>query len=209
MATAFSVESYGSLRPDPADRSLKILEHISAQLSSFSANAAFINSTAPALIHPTFEVMKEDIAINVLFFFSLTLALMTALFTILAQQWIQQYIDLPLVTGHERAQIRQIRFEALNSWWVPQIIMSLAVLLQAALFLFFDGIVILLWMTNRIVATTIISTVALFFTAFALSTIIPTFNSHCPYKSPLAWVFRIPLLWMLYPVLVLSKRLGE
>ena len=190
--TAFCIESYSWLRQDPADRTVEVLERISLQLSSFSANAAFINSTSPAVSLAHFEIKTADVAVNALWFLSLTLALMASLFIILALQWIRQYdSDLALVTGRERAHIRQDRFDALNQWFVPQIIMGLAVLLQVALFLFFSGLVVLLWAVNSTVAITSTSLVVFFLAAFLITAVVPTFCVHCPYKSPLAWALSI------------------
>ena len=91
-----------------------------------------------------FEARTTDVSINILWFLSLTLALMAALFEFLAQQWVQQYKYLPLATGSERARIRQKRFDAFDRWKVSQIIISLAVLLHASFFVFFGGLIILL-----------------------------------------------------------------
>ena len=159
-------------------------------MSSFSANAAFLNSTVSAIQPSRFEAETADVAINVLWFLSLTLALMASLFAILALQWIRQYdSDLALFTGRERAHIRQGRFDALGRWFVPQIIMGLAVLLQAALFLFFSGLVVLLWTVNSTVAIANTSVVVVFVVIFIVTAIIPTFRTDCPYKSPIAWAF--------------------
>ena len=190
--TAFCVEAYTWLRQDPADRSVEVLERISSQLSSFSANAVFINSTTSVVPSSHFVAKTADIAINVLWFLSLTLALMASLFSILALQWIRQYnSDLALVTGRERAHIRQDRFDSLDRWFIPQIIMGLAVLLQAALFLFFSGLVVLLWTVNSTVAIINTLVVAVFLAAFLVTAVIPTFCVHCPYKSPLAWALSV------------------
>lgn len=191
--TAFSVEAYTWLQQDPADRSVEILERISSQLSSFSTTPVFINSTVPAISNSHFEAKTADIAINILWFLSLTLALMASLFAILAQQWIRHYGDMPLATGHQRAYMRQDRYDALDQWFIPQIIMGLAVLLQAALFLFFSGLIVLLWTVNPTVAITNTSVVAVFLAVFLVTAIIPTFRTDCPYKSPLAWAFNT--LW--------------
>ena len=201
VVTAFSVQSYSLLQPNSADRTIKVLEQISLQLSSFSANAAFINSTIPVIPSPKFEATTLAVTINILWFLSLTLALMASLFAILAQQWVRHYADLPLVTGCERARIRQNRFEALDRWFVPQIIANLALLLQAALFLFFTGLVVLLWTINSTAAKVITAAVAFFFVVFFAATAIPIFITDCPYKSTLAWAFRVLVSWGVYPLL--------
>lgn len=205
--TAFSVEAYTWLRQDPADRSVEILERISLQLSSFSANAAFINSTISAVSSPHFRAQTTDVAINVLWFLSLTLALIASLFAILAQQWIRHYDDLPPVTGRQKAHMRQDRFDALDHWFIPQIIMGLAVLLQAALFLFFGRLIVLLWTINSSVAIANTLIVAFFLMAFLVTAIIPTIRTDCPYKSPLAWAFIT--MWFCVASVVVVPSLRE
>lgn len=185
---------------------MEVLERISAQLSSFSTNAAFINSTVPPIPGPAFQATTTNVAINLLWFLSLTLALMAALFAILAQQWLRHYADLALVTARDRARIRQSRFDALGRWGVPQAIMGLAVLLQAALFLFFAGLVVLLWTADGTVALAVTVTVGFFLAAFLATTAIPTVSTRCPYKSPLARAFKMLTSSVAHPVVDLVHR---
>ena len=114
---------------------------------------------------------------------------MAAIFAILAQQWVRQYVNIAFITNSERARIRQKRFEAFDNWFVPQMIMGLALLLQAALFLFFSGLVLLLWTLNVTVAIAITLAASVFVTEFLLTTVIPAFCTDYPYRSPLAWGF--------------------
>ena len=155
---------------------MELLSRISLQLSSFSSNAAFINSTVPALPGESFHASTSIISINVLWFLSLTFSLMAALFAILVQQWIQQYLDFPLVTARERACLRQRRYNGLNRWLVPHIISALSSLLQMALFLFLAGLVTLLWTLDRVVAIAITAAIALFLCGFIITTIMPAFS---------------------------------
>lgn len=210
MVTAFNIEAYKLLKEDPPERSAQILQQISLQLSSFSVNPTFANSSEPPFRDTAFKATSLNIVINTLFFLSLALALLAALFAILAQGWIRQYNDFPLVSGSERARMRQTRFTHLTKWFVPQIIMSLAVFLQAALLAFFVGLLLFLWGINNVVAIVITCTVAAFLAICLVMATIPTFDPTCPYKSPLAWAINaygcillyIPvafLTWMLTP----------
>lgn len=198
--TAFNIEAYQWLQVDQAERTADILQTISLQLASVSANATDVNFATQAFQPSNFQAKTTDIAINILWFLSLTLALVAALFAILAQQWIRHYTNLALIDGRERACIRHQRFQALNQWLVPQIIMALPVLLQLALFVFFGGLILLLWTVHQTVAIAITSTVSIFLGLCLVTTVPPTFFADCPYKSPLAWAFNAIaslLVWLL------------
>lgn len=170
---------------------MEVLERISSQLSLLSGSDAPFISTNPAGALPPFQATKTAVAINAVWFLSLTFALLAALFAILMQQWLRQYANLPQVTGRSRAHIRQRRYLALHDWLVPQLISGLSVLLQTTLFLFLGGLLAFLWTINPSVAVVITAAVATFFMAFALTTILPAMLVECPYRSPLAWVFYI------------------
>lgn len=216
MVTAFNVDSYKLLNADPQDRSVELLERISLQLSSFSVNSAFVNSTQPPLPEPTFGPTTTVVAINVLLFLSLALSLITALFAILAHSWIRQYNDLSHCSGAKRAHIRQTRFTALDRWFIPQLIMGLAVILQVALVVFFVGLLMLLWTVNKTVASTILAIAAISLVLYLSLAMIAVFSPTCPYKSPLAWVINAigcialthvaPLLsWLLLRLRILTR----
>lgn len=205
--TAFNIESYKLLKEDSQDRSVLILERISLQLSSLSVNSAFINSTTPAITTAAFKVTPTNVAINALWFISLSLALVAALFAIIALGWIRYYKDLSHVSGSKRARIRQARFDALEPWFIPQIIIGLDVLIQAALIVFFVGLMMLLWTINHTMAIIIIciSTPALI--VYLLTATLPIFIPDCPYKSPLAWLFNATVCWALTPAVVVMSYL--
>ena len=67
--------------------------------------------------------------------------------------------------------------------------MGLEVLLKAAIFLFFGGLLVLLWTHNSTVAIANTSIVTFFLVAFLITAVIPTIRTDCQYKSPLAWAF--------------------
>lgn len=157
MVTAYNVESYRLLKEDPQDRSAELLEKISLRLSSLSINSAFVNSTEPPLRCSPFNPSASDVAINVLLFISLGLSLATALFVILVQSWIREYQILDYYSEpSRRAYVRQTRFNALRGWFIPDIIRTLALLLQAGLVAFFAGLITMLWTVNDTVGLAIL-----------------------------------------------------
>lgn len=196
VVTGFIIAAYSSLQPNSVDRSVDVLERISLQLSSFAAAGPFINSTASALPPaPTFVPTTPAIAINILWFLSLTLALMAALFAFSAQQWSRNYNYIPNAHESKNIRIRQRRLDAIDRWAMESIIAGPVILLQAALFLFFGGLLVFLWTIDDTVAIVITFTIAFFSASFVVMVMLPTFAPDCPYKSSLAWGFRVFASW--------------
>lgn len=140
--TAFCTESFSSLSPDPAETTNTLLFIISQQLANTSVAQAPISSTN--VFHPK----SSDAQINVLYFISLTLALSVSSVCILGKQWIREYQRDIAASACDSVRVRQARFDALYRWKVPQILAALPVILQAALMLFFTGLLVQLWNTE-------------------------------------------------------------
>ncbi len=188
IQTAFNVELYKRLTPDPdPDPILVALERISAQLSGFAVNLAFVNSTQPGFVlgdAKTPDVPAWVVVLNALWFSSLISSLAAASIAIMAKQWLTEYKSGVSGTTRQTARLRQLRLNSLKQWRVEEIVSFLPVLLQIASGLFFAGLLILLWNLNRTVA--IIGTVLVGILAvFSFSTIIlPSVAAHCSYLSP-------------------------
>jgi hypothetical protein len=143
---------------------------------------------APAAISDSFHVNSSIICINMLWFLSLTLALVSALFAILVQQWLREYKNYPVrLSLKERVCLRQLRYDSLNRWGIPTIISGISSMLQLALFLYLSGIVVLLWTIETLVAAVLTAVIGTFFASYAMTCLLPIFYTTCPYKSSLAW----------------------
>ena len=93
VLTAFNVQSYTLLAPDPQDRLLDALQQISAQLGSFSVNPSFVNSTAPAVSQtpvPPPRAPRSAVWLNTLWFSSLIFSLSAASVGIMVKQCISK-----------------------------------------------------------------------------------------------------------------------
>ena len=137
--TAFCVGSLGTLSQNPADTTDTFLVAISLQRSNSSTpvvDFSMVNSFTPN---------AYDVQINVLYFVSFTLALSVSSVCILGKQWIREYQKDIAVSPCDAARVRQMRFDSLQRWKVPQIMVSLPVILLLALMLFFAGLLIQLW----------------------------------------------------------------
>ena len=133
--------------------------------------------------------------INILFFLSLIFSLAVVLFSILAKQWIHEYIkwNSPLALLQENVLVRQIRIEAWEDWQVSMVLSSIPILLELGIVLFLAGVVILLWMLDDVIAKVIMVFVSLFLGAFAAFTVLPIFSRCCLYRSPTAWACYLTL----------------
>ncbi|TFK44111.1 hypothetical protein BDQ12DRAFT_730218 [Crucibulum laeve] len=148
VVTAFVVDSYKMLT-DPIDDSTRLLTHIAAELASINGR----NTTTTIL--PTQEKFLPSavaVRLNTFWFLSLTLSLATVLVGILALQWIREYEQYETTSEYKkRLAIRQMRYEGMVKWQVPNILRGLPVLLLSALILFFLGMLDLLRSLDSIV----------------------------------------------------------
>ena len=182
------MQSYLLLQPDSGDETVLALAHISAQLTSFSVNQAFVNSTVAAFVPPSsaFVAPLSAIWINALWFTSLICTLSASSIAVTVKQWLYQYKQGLSGTSREISRLRQYRYDNLLSWRVPEIIALLPVLLQIALSLFLGGLLILLWTLNPVVALLSSVLVGALFSFQAVTTLLPTFRPDCSYQSPQA-----------------------
>lgn len=194
ILTAFVVETYPMLQVDNSDTTNQLLAiglQNQFRLASFMV-PDHINSTLSTLSNtPSFSPPTAARIINILFFLSLGLSLASALFGIMAKQWLREYMrwNSPLAAPRENVLVRQLRIEAWESWRVGATISSIPVLLELAMVLFLVGITILLWTLDDIVAVFITVFVATFLGVLSAFTMLPIFMRSCPYKSPTAWAF--------------------
>ncbi|KZV90718.1 hypothetical protein EXIGLDRAFT_648927, partial [Exidia glandulosa HHB12029] len=142
--TAFVVESYQFLQPGTLD--------LGAALYALAVNdTAMLRSLATSSPQPSSPARW----INGLWFTSLFFSLVAAFLCILVKQWLDEYKARTRASSQNPkhwSRRRAFYFRAIDSWGVPVIISLLPLLLHAALFLFFAGMVVLLWSLNRAVA---------------------------------------------------------
>jgi hypothetical protein len=188
------------LQPDPT-------QQLIAVLTKNTTTATF----------PKFIPDPSAVRINIFWFLSLILSLTTVIVGVLSMQWLREYQRNDATTAADEALgLRQMRHEGLLVWRVPEIIGSLPLLLQTAVFLFFCGILDLLWSLHRVVAVVVTIPVGLLAIFLVATTMLPTLQyaftrrlnlriPQCPYKSPQSWIFH--RLWSF--ISVLSFRISE
>ncbi|KAK1226138.1 hypothetical protein PQX77_010889 [Marasmius sp. AFHP31] len=155
VVTAFTIESYQWLQEAPEDTTVTLLKQISQQMNGTSVPEP-----------DTFAVSSSDVAINVLWFLSLIIALVDALFALLCKQWLREHRrHTHTRTPDEALALRWLRQQSLEKWRVPAILASLPMLLELALFLFLAGLLVLLRTRHPVL--------------FVIATIVVTFAAVC------------------------------
>ncbi|KAK1220167.1 hypothetical protein PQX77_017088 [Marasmius sp. AFHP31] len=131
VVTAFTIESYRWLEEAPEDTAVELLRQISQQLNSSEAVAS----------PPPFEIPTSVIRINALWFLSLILSLVDALFALLCKQWIREHRQPTHTrTPEEALALRWVRKRSLEKWHVSTILSLLPLILELSLVLFFGGL---------------------------------------------------------------------
>lgn len=150
------------------------------------------------------------IRVNVLWFLSLSVSLMTAILGLLCMQWLHEYQrEITGLPSLETFSMSQIRREGLEKWKVPTILSSVSLSLQVALVFFFIGLLDFLWHLNgaRTVATVISVFCGIAFFFLTATTVSPALQflfhpsdhlriPQCPYKSPQAWGCCQVIFWL-------------
>ncbi|KAK1219621.1 hypothetical protein PQX77_017668 [Marasmius sp. AFHP31] len=166
VVTAFTIESYQWLQEAPEDTTVALLKQISQQMNGTSVREP-----------DTFSVSSSDVAINVLWFLSLIIALVDALFALLCKQWLREHRrHTHTRTPSEALALRWLRNQSLEKWRVPAILASLPMLLELALFLFLAGLLELLRMRHPVpfsIATAVVAFASVFYFG---TTIIPAID---------------------------------
>ena len=211
ILTAFLVQTYPMLQADGMDTTNQLLAlSVSTQLRTAGTIISdSLNQTLTTLadaVSTSFSPSTATRWINILFFLSLVFSLAAALFSILAKQWIREYIkwNSPLALPRENVLVRQIRIEAWEDWQVS----TIPIFLELGMILFLSGVILLMWTLDDIVAITVTIFISLFLAAFAAFTVMPILSRRCPYRSPTAWACYIAFQFLVSSVLYFIRLIG-
>ncbi|KAI0260427.1 hypothetical protein BC834DRAFT_831833, partial [Gloeopeniophorella convolvens] len=184
---SFILSSYQNLQPDPDVITQSLLAQISRQLANPSS-AADIPSASDIISQSSFRPSRSAVAVNSIWFLSLTLSLTCALGATLMQQWTLRYLQITRRNHapHTRACIRGYLARGVDKFRVSVLVEALPTLLLASIFLFFVGLVIFIFDANHTVAFVTVSIVAFSFVTYIALTIMPLFFHDSPYLTPLS-----------------------
>lgn len=200
IVTAFVVNSYVFLQPNPNDAVVTLLSRIA---DSLVANATIGVNQPHIPFHPT----ARSVRINIYWFISLVLSLTTVLIAIVSLQWLREHQTYDVtITPQTQFALFNLRAHSFKRWYVPQIFAALPILLQAALILFLVGIGEFLLVVGNNVAIPVIVVIGIPVLFLFTTTTFPAYQffalylplraqvnenvpAPCPYKSPQSRLF--------------------
>lgn len=177
ILTAFIIEFYKNLQPDPQQTAADLLLNISQTLQGPQLGSVGYTPQA-------FTVPAGELVANILWFSSLACSLGAAMIAMVVKQWLQFYtLGLDSGTPYDYAHKRQYRYNALLAWHVPGIISALPMLMHVSVMLFFVALVLQLWQINTSVAIVTLTLISVFILTYMVTLFLPWIYFTCPYKS--------------------------
>ncbi|KAH8982851.1 hypothetical protein EDB92DRAFT_1768540, partial [Lactarius akahatsu] len=188
--------SYYDLFPNSTDTTNDLLAQISLQLVNISNGVPSLNDVT---IGTGFTPPAAVIRVNVIWFLSLVLSIVSALNATLFQQWSRRYLDITRhrVAPHKRARTRAYMFDGIASFKMSRVVKAMPMLLHLSIFLFFAGLIDFLWNANSTIGHWILGFISVFTFAYLAMTVLPNLYLNCPYSTPLSelsWRFSQHLL---------------
>ncbi|KAF5352180.1 hypothetical protein D9758_009220 [Tetrapyrgos nigripes] len=187
--TAFIIESYKMLQPDPVQDAVAFLSQIAQHLSS-TLNGTSSETTIDQL--PPFQPPLSSIVCNVFWFLSLALALTCSLLATFVQQWIRDFIHKTHLKPSpvRRARVIAFMYFGLRSFGMHTFVDVIPILLHISLCFFFAGLVGFLLPVNVILTYIVTFVLVAFLVVYLMLTILPLLYLDAPYRTPLS-----NLLW--------------
>ena len=181
---ALTVHSYQALQPDYAQYTALATIALLAQK----------NATAASLLQlsPDVAPSASDYYVNKLWFVSLVLTLMVALFAILIRQWLVEYVSFTrrLVDNNKVWARRHFTLRrALDNWQVETLIGVLPIILHAALFVFATGMIKFVHAVDPSTSHILLPIVATAAAIYGMFAVAPLAISTCP-PTHRCWAFR-------------------
>ena len=187
MLTAFVVESYKSLQPDPSTPAVVLLDRIASRLDNIylaqqnNVTQPQVNNTASSSFSPP----TASLHVNSLWFFSLVCSLGTASFSMLIKQWLREYLSEEHASPQAYTRLRHIRYRDLVRWKVFEISELLPWLLQISLGSFLLGLTMFIMNINSFIGVLVAVCVSVWLVSSLMTIIMPVFWPGCPYKATL------------------------
>ena len=136
-----------------------------------------------------------------MWFLSLCISLSCALAATLVQQWARRYLRLSQGqrAADRRVRVRTYLLEGIHLFHTRWIVENISLLMHAAIFLFFAGLVEFLYTINHEVAYVVLVAVSIFAATYIVLTSLPVIFRQCPFQTPLS-----SILWYLGHFLVIA-----
>ncbi|KAJ6550797.1 hypothetical protein DFH09DRAFT_988655 [Mycena vulgaris] len=181
--TAFLIESYRDLSPDPAESTVTLLKQIVGQLNGSANNPHYMIPETSIFTPPVSALLC-----NALWFISLTLSLTCALVATLVEQWARDFLHRADIRSApvERARIFSYLYYGFKRFKMHSVVEVLPLLLHASLVLFFAGLVAFLAPVNTFIMILGAALLGVVLAVYMLFTILPLIHLDCPYRTPLS-----------------------
>ncbi|KAI0674026.1 hypothetical protein C8Q78DRAFT_1020412 [Trametes maxima] len=184
VITAFILETYKNLSPDPSvltlDVLLQILAHIDDNSALEVASLSLPRHTTP--FHPALS----DILQNAFLFASLICSLLAAGMGIFYKEWTREYtLDLPK-DAHECARVRQYRHEGMKRWNMRTVISAISIFLQLGVAFFIGAIVLFVWTLHPVLRLVLAVFVSMWSAFWFGTAFISVGYGNAPFKAPLS-----------------------
>ena len=182
--SAFLVYTIPQLQSNSTDISKDILLHISLQLS---------NSSVPAYVEPPSFVTTNAAVVNTLLFTSLALVVVDAYLAVLIRGWLREFDRSwrNVNTPEQRARAREMRFQALKQYRLPEVVALLPLLIQASLLLFGVALVIMLFDLYRPTAYTTFAILLVGVLFYFSTMVVSAFDTNAPFTSPFSRALQV------------------
>jgi hypothetical protein len=159
----------------------------------------------------SFSPPTYAIWVNSLWISSLIISITSALLATLIQQWTRRYVRLtePLGCAHKQARLRQHIYNGVGNLHFLLVTDAVPTLLHLSVFLFFAGLLVLLWHINHAVFNAVVGWVLLCVVTYAYITFLPIHQPDSPHFAPissLAWQFYAEILYPIFEYLFPFKR---
>jgi hypothetical protein len=173
ILTAFIIESRKDLKEDPQERLLKEV------LSTLRGGQGSLSPFQP------FQLEPASLHVNGLWFASLALVLVSALWGVLAKAWVAAYNPVSNKARTKDACERHLRFIRAMQWKVELAVTSIPLFIQISLFLFFAGLIIQVLNYSIRISIPVIALFAISSILYILSTFMPRFFPAFPFNTPI------------------------
>jgi hypothetical protein len=177
--SAFLIELLGRLEEDPADVIQDILIYQTLMMRNTS-----LGPFEPS----TFSPPSHIVAVNALFYASLSLMLLAAFIAMLIKNWVREFdrglrgMSIP----EQRAKTREFRNQGLVHWKLSGIVAILPILIQISLLLFFIGLALFLFYIDTLASAIAVAALGIGFLFYAITTTISVVVTSSPFRSPLS-----------------------
>ncbi|KAH8982743.1 hypothetical protein EDB86DRAFT_2969565 [Lactarius hatsudake] len=191
VISTFLSMSYNDLFPNLTYTTNALLAQVSQQIVDISKGLPPQSdpTLVPTLVNDlVFTPPPSAIRVNIIWFLSLVLSIVSALNATLFQQWARRYLEVTRrrEAPHKRARTRAYMFDGVKSFKMSRAVKAMPMLLHLSIFLFFAGLIDFLWNTNSTVGHWVLGFILAFAFAYFALTVLPNLYLDCPYSTPLS-----------------------